>query len=383
MAGIDDFLRARSEAGLLRVLRPVSSREKGKITVEGKEYIDFSSNDYLGISGHPRLAKANIKAIEEFGTSSCGSRLLSGDSDLHHRLEEEVARFKHKEAALVFNSGYQGNLGIISSLFTKGDCIFSDRLNHASIIDGIFLSGADFFRFQHNDTEHLESLLKKERAKYNQALVITETVFSMDGDRCPLREIVDLKKKYDYQIFVDEAHATGIFGKNGGGIVEEEGLEEEVDFIMGTFSKALGSFGAYLAAPRKVVTYLINTCRSFIYSTALPAGVIASDLESIGLIKDEPWRRIKLLENARFFHAALNMNGFQVKGDSQVCPVIIGDSLKAVKLAQALQEKGYWVLPIRPPTVSARHARLRFSLTFYHTKEMLQGLADDMRKIKI
>ncbi len=383
MAGIDDFLRARSEAGLLRRLRPVASREKGKIAVAGKEYIDFSSNDYLGLSVHPRLVEANIKAIEEFGTSSCASRLLSGDLTLHHQLEEEVARFKHKEAALVFNSGYQANLGIISSLFTKGDCIFSDRLNHASIIDGIFLSGASFFRFRHNDAKHLESLLKKERAKYKKALVITESVFSMDGDRCPLKEIVDLKKQYNYQIFVDEAHATGIFGKNGAGIVEEEGLEEEVDFIMGTFSKALGSFGAYLAAPRQVIDYLINACRSFIYSTALPPGVIASNLESIGLVKDEPWRRLELLENARFFRAALNTNGFQVKGDSQICPVIIGDSPKTVKLAQGLADKGYWVLPIRPPTVPAAQARLRFSLTYYHTKEMLQGLADAMRKIKI
>ncbi len=253
MAEINDFLRARSEAGLLRVLRPVATREKEKIIVEDKEYIDFSSNDYLGISGHPRLVKANIKAIEEFGTSSSGSRLLSGDSILCHRLEEEVARFKNKEAALVFNSGYQGNLGIISSLFTKGDCIFSDRLNHASIIDGILLSGADFFRFQHNDAKHLELLLKKERAKYKGALVITETVFSMDGDRCPLREIVDLKNKYNFQIFVDEAHATGVFGKNGGGIVEEEGVEEEVDFIIGKFRRLFSCveksdyvFGKYL-----------------------------------------------------------------------------------------------------------------------------------------
>src|SRR3989338_2603151 len=247
MAEIDEFLKERQESGLLRNLRPVSGRREGRIKVEGKEYIDFSSNDYLGLSSHPRLIKSAKKAIDEFGTSSSASRLLSGDLTLHHQLEEKIAQFKNKEAAMVFNSGYQGNLGIISALFTKGDCIFSDRLNHASIIDGILLSGARFFRFHHNDSRHLESLLKKERARYRKALIITETVFSMDGDKCLLKDLVRLKEKYNCEIMVDEAHATGIFGASGSGIVEEQGLQAQVDFIMGTFSKALGGFGAYLA----------------------------------------------------------------------------------------------------------------------------------------
>jgi 7-keto-8-aminopelargonate synthetase-like enzyme len=224
MAEIDEFLKERREAGLLRCLRPVASRHNGKIIVEDKEYIDFSSNDYLGLSCHPGIIEAAKNAIDKFGASSSASRLLSGDLTLHHLLEEKIAQFKNKEAGLVFNSGYQGNLGIISTLFTKGDCIFSDRLNHASIIDGILLSGARFFRFQHNDIDHLKTLLKKERQKFKKAMVITETIFSMDGDKCLLKDIVGLKEKYNCEIMVDEAHATGIFGRNGSGMVEEQGL---------------------------------------------------------------------------------------------------------------------------------------------------------------
>src|SRR3989338_863550 len=364
MAEIEEFLRKKEGDGLLRVLRPISSRKNGKITINNKEYIDFSSNDYLGLSGHPKLIKAAKEAMEEFGVGACGSRLLSGDLELHHKLEEKTALFKNKEAALFFNSGYQANTGIIGSLYGKDDVIFSDRLSHASIIDGIILSQAKLLRFQHNNTAHLEELLKKERNKFKESLIITESIFSMDGDRAPLKEMVRLKEEYNCKIFADEAHATGIFGKNGSGVVEEEGLSEKIDFIMGTFSKALGGFGAYLAASKKVRDYLINTCRSFIYSTALPASVTACNLAALELVKEEPLRREKLLKSAAFLRNSLRKKGFKVKGDSQIVPVIIGENIKAVGLAIKLQEKGFWVLPIRPPTVPVGEARLRFSLSF-------------------
>jgi len=379
MEEIDKFLKDKEEAGLLRKLKPISYRRQGRIKTGGREYIDFSSNDYLGLSDHPKLINAAKSAADEFGTSSSASRLLSGDLNLHHELEEKVARLKKKEAALVFNSGYQANVGIISALFKKGDCIFSDRLNHASIIDGILLSGAKLFRFQHNDAGHLEELLKKERPKFRKVLIISESIFSMDGDKCPLKELVNLKKEYDCQIMVDEAHATGIFGKNGAGVVEEEGSEKEVDFIMGTFSKALGSFGAYLAASKATIDYLVNTCRSFIYSTALPPSVIAANLASLELVKEEPLRRKQLLESASFFRENLKKNGFEVRGESQIAPVIIGDNLKTVESARRLQEKGYWVLPIRPPTVPQGEARLRFSLTYYHSREILEAVINDIK----
>lgn len=378
MADIEEFLRKREEGGLLRVLRPISSRKNGRIIIETKEYIDFSSNDYLGLSNHPKLVKAGKNAIEEFGAGACGSRLLSGDLELHHKLEEKTAHFKNKEAALFFNSGYQANTGIISALYGSKDAIFLDRLCHASIIDGVILSQAKFLRFRHNDCQDLETLLKKERAKYKNCLIISESVFSMDGDKAPLKELVYLKEKYDCSIFVDEAHATGIFGRNGSGVIEEEGLSGKIDFIMGTFSKALGGFGAYLAASKKIRDYLINTCKSFIYSTALPASVAASNLAAIELVKEEPFRRQKLLGSAENFRGKLKKTGLKIKGESQIVPVIIGENIKTVEFARRLQKKGFWALPIRPPAAPLGEARLRFSLTYNHNEEVLQELVNEL-----
>ncbi|OGS45569.1 MAG: 8-amino-7-oxononanoate synthase [Elusimicrobia bacterium RIFOXYD2_FULL_34_15] len=378
MVKIEDFLKNRREQGLMRNLSPLSSRKNGIICINKKEYIDFSSNDYLGLSGHPKFIESAISAFDKYGTGSAASRLLSGDLEIHHILEEKIANFKNKESALIFNSGYQANVGIISSLFSKGDVIFSDRLNHASIIDGILLSGANFFRFKHNDLNHLESILRKERGKFNNSLIITETIFSMDGDKPDLNGLIELKEKYNSQIMVDEAHATGIYGKNGSGIVEEEDLSDKIDYIMGTFSKALGSFGAYFAASKKVTDYLINSCRSFIYSTALPPSVIACNISGIDLIKKEPFRRKNLLENVEFFRNKLEKRGFNVKGDSHIIPLIIGDNKRTMEFSKNLQEKGNWVLPIRPPTVPNGEARLRFSLTFHHDKKILQKLIADI-----
>jgi 8-amino-7-oxononanoate synthase len=372
------FLRERKENSLLRTLQPASLRKDGKICFNGKEYIDLSSNDYLGLSSHPNMLAAAKKALEQFGVSASASRLLSGDLFLHHHLEERIATFKGKEKALIYNSGYQANLGIISALCKRGDVIFSDRLNHASIIDGILLSGARLFRFHHNDPNHLELLLRKERNKFREALIVTETIFSMDGDRSPLKEIVELKERYNCQVLVDEAHATGIFGRNGSGVVEEEGLTEKVDLIMGTFSKALGSFGAYVTGAKKMIDYLINSSRSFIYSTALPPSIIATNLASLDLIEKELFRRKTLLANAAYFFKQLKKHGFKVKGSSQIVPLIVGDIQKTIDLSQKLKEKGYWAPPIRPPTVPPSESRLRFSLTYYHNKETLEKLANNI-----
>ncbi len=381
MDAIEKFLAQREEDGLLRILRPADSRKGGKIYFDGKEFFDFSSNDYLGLSNHPRLEEAAKKAIENFGTSASASRLLSGDLKIFHQLEEKVAKFKGKAAALVFNSGYQANVGIISALYGKDDAIFCDRLSHASIIDGITLSGAKLFRFKHNDLEHLKSLLKKNAGKFKNKLIATETIFSMDGDMCPLKELVEIRNKYGCMLFVDEAHATGIFSITGRGIVEQENLSQQVDLIMGTFSKALGGFGAYLACDEKIKKYLINTCRSFIYSTALPPAVVAADIEALNIIKDEPHRRQTLLANADYFRQTLQTAGLDVRGSSQIIPLIIGDAEKATEVSELLSHDGYWVLPIRPPTVPANESRLRFSLSFDHGKDILQKLAQRIIEI--
>jgi 8-amino-7-oxononanoate synthase len=383
METIKEFLNQRQKEGLLRKLRPAAMRRAGRIRFGDREYVDLSSNDYLGLSGHPKMIEAAREAAQNYGVGSSASRLLSGDLDICHELEEKAARFKGKEKALLFNSGYQANVGIISALYGEGDCVFSDKLNHASIVDGLLMSGAKFFRFKHNDTAHLEALLARERAKFKNAMIITETIFSMDGDRPDLKSIAALKTKFDCKLMVDEAHATGIFGKNGGGVVEEDGLTDNVDMIMGTFGKALGSFGAYLAASGQVIDYMINNCRSFVYSTALSPVTVACNLKAIELIKEEPHRRVKLLEAADYLRGALEKKGFEVKGSSQIIPVIIGDNHSAVKMAEALQKKGYWVLPIRPPTVPQGEARLRFSLTFDHNLSILEKLADDIVKIRL
>jgi len=378
MGRIEEFLKKREKNNLLRTLKPATSRGQGLRISEGKEYIDLSSNDYLGFSTHYKLKQTAKEVVERLGVGSSASRLLSGDLDIYHKLEEKTARFKGKEKALVFNSGYQANVGIISAFYSHGDVIFSDKLNHASIIDGIVLSGAKFFRFAHCDSNHLEQLLKEQRHKFKEALIITESVFSMDGDKPELKELINLKEKYNCKLLVDEAHATGIFGKNGSGVVEEEGLIKRIDLIIGTFGKALGSFGGYVACSKMAVDYLVNTARSFIYSTALPPSVIATNLASLELVEEEPERRIDLINNADYFRKGLKAAGFKVKGSSQIVPVIIGDNQKVTKVSEELQRKGYWVLPIRPPTVPAGEARLRFSLTYHHSKEILEKLIKDL-----
>lgn len=378
MGRIDDLLKQRRDNNLFRTVRPAGMRGGGLIEFAGKTYLDFSSNDYLGLSNHPRLKEAAKEATDKFGTGSSASRLLSGSLKLHEELESRTAEFKEKAAALVFNSGYQANVGVISAIAGKEDAIFYDRLCHASIIDGILLSGARHFRFNHNDIGHLDSLLRSWRLKFKEAIIVTESIFSMDGDRAPVRELIRLRDKYNCRVMVDEAHATGIFGQKGSGIVAEEGLSGEVDIVMGTFSKALGSFGAYVASSREVKDYLINMCRSFIYSTALPPAVIAANIAALDVVRDEPHRRKELLQNSGLFRDGLKKRGFNIRGESQIIPLITGDSAKAVKMSETLREKGYWALPIRQPTVPAGQARLRFSLTYDHGKDKLREIVNEI-----
>ncbi|MFA4887967.1 MAG: 8-amino-7-oxononanoate synthase [Candidatus Omnitrophota bacterium] len=382
MEGIEEFLRKREREGLLRSLRPASCRKNGKIYMANREYIDFSSNDYLSLSNHPKLIAAAKEALGKYGAGSSASRLLSGDLDIHHELEGAVARLKNKEHAMVFNSGYQANIGIISSLCAAGDAVFCDRFCHASIIDGILLSGARLFRFRHNDPGHLEDILKKERSRYKNILIVTETVFSMDGDMPLLGPLVDIKARYNGNLMVDEAHATGVYGASGSGVVEEQGLSREVDYIMGTFGKALGSFGAYLAAAKSDIDYLVNKCRSFIYSTALPPAIISVNLASIELLSEEPYRRAKLLESAKLLREGLKARGFDVRGCSQIIPLVTGDNQRTVAFANSLKELGYWVMPIRPPTVPEGESRLRFSVVYDHDISILKRLLDDISTIR-
>ncbi|MBF0252893.1 MAG: 8-amino-7-oxononanoate synthase [Candidatus Omnitrophica bacterium] len=375
---IIDFIQNRENDGLLRTLSVVEKYAPGKITVAGKEYINFSSNDYIGLAHHSEL----LNVIRDKGLNvyaSASSRLMTGTGLLHNELEIKTASFKNKEAAMVFNSGYQANVGVISAMVGKGDAVFCDKLVHASIIDGSLLSGCKLYRFNHNDPAHLEYILDKYRKKYDRALLAIESIYSMDGDRAKLSEFELIKEKYDLIGMVDEAHATGIFGKNGSGLVEEEGNTASWDIIMGTFSKALGGFGAYIACDIITKKYLINTCRSYIYSTSLPFHVIASDIKSLDIIKEEPVRRKDLLEKSVFLRNNLKSIGLNVLGESQIIPTVFKDAHKTLEISEKLKSKGHWVTAVRPPTVPGGTSRLRISLNYDHSMENISDLVNAIK----
>ncbi len=373
---LSQWLQERRDSGNYRRLSPL------KRSADGSKPVDFSSNDYLALSSRSELREAACKALEDYGAGAGGARLMSGDLPLFHELEERVASLKNQEAALLFGSGYMANVGVIPALVGRGDLIFSDRLNHASIYDGCRLSGARLVRFRHNDLDHLEDCLKKERGGGNRALIVVESIYSMDGDRCPLVGVVELKNRYSCMLMVDEAHATGIFGANGGGVIQEDGLESEVEVAMGTFSKALGSYGAYIAGSRLLKEYLVNRARSFIYSTALPPGVAASSLAAVKLIEAEPELRAKLFENSGYFKKSLQEAGLPGEpGPSQIVPVLIGGSRQAVEMAEEFRRHGVYVTAVRPPTVPEGAARLRFSVTLDHDRAQLRAAAELLLKL--
>ncbi len=373
------WLAKRREQGNLRILRPLERPLAGALHLAGshKKLIDFSSNDYLALSVHPQVIARSRECLEANGAGSGAARLMSGDLVLHHELEQEIARFKGQEAALLFGSGYMANTGVIPALVGRHDVIFSDKLNHASIVDGCQLSGARLIRFRHNDMDHLAALLAQKRGS-GTALIVVESLYSMDGDKAPLAELVALKEQYDCLLLVDEAHGTGIFGATGAGVVEEAGVTDQVDFVMGTFGKALGSYGAYVAARQEWIDYLVNRARSFIYSTSLPPAVIGASLGALQVVRDNPSLGRLLLDRALFLKKSLAAGNLQVESASQIMPLMIGASSDAVGLAEKLGEAGFFVTAVRPPTVPENTARLRFSVTLHQNEADLTALAEQV-----
>ncbi|MCZ6450213.1 MAG: 8-amino-7-oxononanoate synthase, partial [Deltaproteobacteria bacterium] len=345
--------------GLYRQLRHVEGEQGPTISLDGQEVLNLSSNNYLGLANHPAIRAAAKEAIDRYACGSGASRLISGNMTLHLELEESIAKLKGAEAALVFNSGFQANVGLLSTLVGEGDVIFSDALNHASIIDGCRLSRAEALIYPHCDLDRLESDLRKTQ-KNSKKLIVTETVFSMDGDIAPVREIADLAARHGAVVMVDEAHATGVFGPNGGGIVEEMGLAGQVLIQMGTLGKALGGFGAYVAGSRNLRDLLINRCRSFIFTTSLPPVVIAMAKAAVDIIKEEPQRRRALRDNSRTLREGLERMGFSLgRSGSQILPLMVGDSAKCMILAERLLQNGVFAQGIRPPSVPPGTSRLR------------------------
>ena len=373
---IDTELQQIKDAGLYRRLRRVDGDQDSTLTLDGREVINFSSNNYLGIANHPALAAAAKGAIDRYGCGSGASRLISGNMTLHEELEAKLAEFKGCEAALVFNSGFQANTGILSTLVGEGDVIFSDALNHASIIDGCRLSRAKARVYGHCDLDQLETQLKAASSGARK-LIVTETIFSMDGDEAPLVGVVDLAEKYNALVMVDEAHATGIFGANGAGVVAKLGLGERVPIQMGTLGKALGGFGAYVAGSRALRELLINRCRSFIFTTALPPAVMAMAIAAIDLVRSEPQRREALWENCRRMKQGLMRVGFELgPRESPILPLIVGDATKCMELSERLLQRGVFAQGIRPPTVPPGTSRLRITLMATHTKDQIERALD-------
>ena len=370
-----DFIQRSLEElksrNLYRQLKVVDGEQDATVRLDGREVLNLSSNNYLGLANHPALKEAAREALDRYGCGSGASRLISGNMTAHEELERRIARFKGTEAALVFNSGYQANVGIIATLVEKDDLVLSDQLNHASIIDGCRLSRAAVSVYRHCDMDHLESLLKDAPANARK-LIVTESIFSMDGDIVPLREMVELAERYGAMVMVDEAHATGVRGPNGAGVVAELGLGDRVLVQMGTLGKALGAFGAYAAGSARLRELLINRARSFIFTTSLPPVVLAMAGAAVDLVEKEPARQCALHRNAGQLRNGLQRLGYAVGGSTQIIPVMVGEEQPCMQLAARLLESGFYVQGIRPPTVPPGTSRLRVTTMATHTAEQME-----------
>jgi 8-amino-7-oxononanoate synthase len=366
---IEETLCFLQEKELYRSLCPMDGFGS-KIVHESRSFLNFAGNGYLDFSSHPEVIAASVVATEQFGTGATASRSIVGTSTVHNAFEEKVAQFLGYPSALCFGSGYLTNLGCISAVVGRNDAVILDKLVHASIVDAAVTSRAQLYRFRHNDMDHLDSILKKTISK--KKLIVTESIFSMDGDLCPLRELCDVAKRHNALVMVDEAHALGVFGPSGRGCVNELHLNGSVDLLVGTMSKALGSYGGFVACSNPLRELLINTSRSFIYSTALPVGVIAAASKSIDLLLLSPLLGKELLKKAAFLRGLLNQKGVNtLHSCSHIVPVVVGSNKKAVEVQKKLYSQGIIAIAIRPPTVPEGTARIRLSVHHAHTEEEL------------
>ena len=365
---LDPEFAAIEQVGLSRRLRTVMSAPTGTIHLDGHDVVLLGSNNYLGLSTHPEVITAAVEATQTFGTGASGSRLISGNSELYTTLESNLAKTKGTEAALVFSSGYAANTSVIPVLAGEGDLILSDALNHASIIDGCRLSRASKKIYQHCDTEHLRTLLSESTA-FRRRLIVTDGVFSMDGDIAPLRDICDLAAQYDAMLLVDDAHGFGVLGKDGSGTVSHFGLEGKEIIQMGTLSKAVGALGGYIAGDRTLIELLINRARGFIFTTGLPPATLAAANAALNVIRSSPELRQNLLSHAKRLKTALIDLGYTLlPSETQILPLVLGNPQRAISLAEALLTKGVFAPAIRPPAVPTGTSRLRLTVMATHTE---------------
>jgi 8-amino-7-oxononanoate synthase len=377
MSDIGRDLDSLRERGLFRRMRLVAGPQGPRVMLDGRRVLLLCSNNYLGFADHPRVRGAASEAAKRYGVGAGASRLVSGNMTLHRRLEERLATFERTERCLLFGSGYLANTGVIAALAREGDVVFSDALNHASIIDGCRLARAETFVYDHLDTEHLEWGLREARGR--GSLIVTDGVFSMDGDIAPLVEIAELAERYDARVMVDEAHATGVLGPGGRGSVAAAGLEGEIDVIVGTLGKALGGYGAYVCCDAEMASYLVNTARTLIFSTGPPPPSVAAALAALELLCEQPRLVERLVRNAEVLRGTLAAQGFSVpRGETQIVPLIVGEPMRALEICERALGRGVFAQAIRPPTVPEGSARLRLAAMATHTPAELAWAAQQL-----
>ncbi|KAB7705406.1 8-amino-7-oxononanoate synthase [Bacillus aerolatus] len=380
---LDEWLSHRLDktkvSGLYRQLRTMNTAPRPEMVMDGQKQIVFSSNNYLGLANDKRLVYAAETILHEFGVGSSGSRLTTGHTEWHQKLEEKIAGFKQTEAALLFSSGYLANVGVLSSLPGKGDVIFSDQLNHASIIDGCRLSKADTIIYNHVDMDDLEEKLK-ETKPYQRRFIVTDGVFSMDGTIAPLDKIMSLAKRYHSLVIVDDAHATGVLGENGRGTSEYFSVFPDV--VIGTLSKAIGAEGGFVSGSKILIDFLLNHARTFIFQTSIPPSICAASYAALEIIEHSKEKRQLLLSKVKQTKSSLEEMGYVVKGDdTPIIPVIIGDTHKAVIFAKRLQQEGIYAPAIRPPTVAVGESRIRLTVTTDHSSKEIDHLLNSFHFI--
>src|SRR5690606_3071528 len=366
-----DEIEQLKRDGVFRLPRVLEGPQEPRVVIDGREVINLSSNNYLGLANHPKLREAAKAAIDRYGAGSASVRTIAGTMSLHTELERRLAQFKRTEAALVFQSGFTANAGTVAALLGREDVIISDELNHASIIDGARLSRATIKIYPHKDVAVMKQLLEESKGA-RRILVITDGVFSMDGDIAPLPDIVEVAKKYNAIVMVDDAHASGVLGENGRGTVDHFGLHGQVDIQVGTLSKAIGVLGGYVAGRRVLIEYLIQRARPFLFSTSHPPAVTAACLAALDILESDPTLIQRLWDNTRYFRAGLAELGFDVSGsETPIIPVIVGEGRKAMELSDRLFEEGVFAQGIAYPTVPRGKARVRTIVTAAHTRDDL------------
>lgn len=368
-------------AGYYPYFQPIDSASETEVYIDGKKMIMIGSNNYLGLTTHPKVKEAAIKAIEKYGVGCTGSRFLNGTLDIHEELEARLAKFMKREAALVFSTGFQTNLGTISALVGKNDTIFMDRGDHASIVDGCRLSYGKLVKFKHNDMADLRRLLNANNNNYGK-LIVVDGVFSMEGDIVNLPEMMELAKEFNCTTMVDDAHSIGVLGENGRGTTEHFGLEEEVDIVMGTFSKSFASIGGFIVGDEAIIHFVKHFSRPLIFSASPPPASVATCLASLDIIEKEPERRVRLWEITRYMHQEFKSLGFDI-GSTQtpIIPIVIGDDMKTFQFWKELHQNGLFTNPIVSPAVSPGGALIRTSYTAIHTDEQLERVLEVFKKV--